>query len=219
MAWIGFVLSGLLTGIMLSAPIGAANILCLKQTLQYGRISGFLTGLGAAFGDFLFVLVSITGLMIISDKNAAWLQNLGIFGGVMLIITGGYGLFFAKNISYHPDTANDNLPKRIYLRKNILPFFSSFFLTVTNPLTPIGVFTAVSAVGLGGGFLRVQQSWESVVFALSILTGAILWWIFLTITAKAVAKKLSYHILNRISKTASFLIAIIGIYLLLKIMS
>ena len=45
---------GFIIGLCTSAPVGPIAILCIQRTLQNGRKTGFISGLGAASSDFVY---------------------------------------------------------------------------------------------------------------------------------------------------------------------
>ena len=49
---IDFLLRGLIIGFSIAAPVGPIGILCIRRTLSVGRISGLVSGLGAATAEF-----------------------------------------------------------------------------------------------------------------------------------------------------------------------
>ncbi len=199
-----FLLSGCFTGFLLSAPIGPANILCLENTLKSGVFAGFLTGAGATFGDFLFVIMALAGLIAIGDLQTEHAYFMKYIGSGLLIIFGIFGLL--KGISlYHAHNAHESLlsvhTEPNYQSKNYKAsvfsgFLTSFILTITNPLTPIGVVSAVTAVGLGGGVLLDNPLLATLLFALGIIIGSLSWWFALTKTASKFAKKLTRRSLS-----------------------
>ena len=74
------ILNGVLIGIVVAAPIGPVNLICIRRTLAYGRTNGFVSGLGAAIGDAVFATVAAFGLTALSTTLVAvgdWLQAIG----------------------------------------------------------------------------------------------------------------------------------------------
>ena len=53
---------GVLIGILSSAPMGPVGVLTVQRTLLKGRKYGFITGMGAAFSDFVYAL--LTGIFM-----------------------------------------------------------------------------------------------------------------------------------------------------------
>ena len=46
--------TGMIIGILVSAPMGPIGMLCIQRTLSKGRWHGFVSGLGAALSDVLY---------------------------------------------------------------------------------------------------------------------------------------------------------------------
>ena len=61
-------LSGLLVGFLVALPVGAIAMICINRTLQYGKISGYFSGLGAATADLIYGLIAIYSLTAISGQ-------------------------------------------------------------------------------------------------------------------------------------------------------
>lgn len=55
-------LCGLVIGFSIAAPVGPIGMLCIQRTLAEGRLSGFLSGLGAATADAFYGAVAAFGL-------------------------------------------------------------------------------------------------------------------------------------------------------------
>ena len=94
------IIRGLAIGILVSAPMGPIGILCIQRTLNKGRWSGFVTGLGAALSDLIYALLTGLGMSIVIDFIEANQNILQILGSLVLV---GFGLYLyrqnpAKNI-------------------------------------------------------------------------------------------------------------------------
>lgn len=51
-------LKGLFLGVAIAAPVGPIGLLCINRTIQKGKLSGFLSGLGAATADMFYGVVA-----------------------------------------------------------------------------------------------------------------------------------------------------------------
>ncbi len=92
-----FLFKGAVLGFAIAAPVGPIGILCIRRTVQFGRLSGFCTGLGAAFADTIYAVIAAFGLTFVSDilvQGQFWLR---LVGGAFLIYL-GMRTFFA-----HPE--------------------------------------------------------------------------------------------------------------------
>jgi threonine/homoserine/homoserine lactone efflux protein len=64
---IDYLIKGLIIGFSVAAPVGPIGVLTIKRTLTEGRISGFVTGMGAAFADTAYGAIAGFGLIAISS--------------------------------------------------------------------------------------------------------------------------------------------------------
>src|SRR5258708_2618413 len=89
--------SGIIIGLVVAAPIGPVNLICIRRTLAYGTVNGFFSGLGAALGDGVFAIVTAFGLTAISQLIEGYSTPLRLIGGLMLL---GFGIhIFNSDVS------------------------------------------------------------------------------------------------------------------------
>ncbi len=69
------------SGIIVAAPIGPVNLICIRRTLAFGPLNGFLSGLGAALGDGVFGIVTAFGLTAIAQLIKGFYVPLQVVGG------------------------------------------------------------------------------------------------------------------------------------------
>ena len=81
---------GFAVGFAIAAPLGPTAILCIRRTLDHGRIYGFATGLGAALADAVLGSVAAYGLMRLS-RVGGFLENHRIW---LSVIGGLFACFF-----------------------------------------------------------------------------------------------------------------------------
>ncbi len=71
------IVKGFIIGLLVSAPMGPVNMLCVQRTLNKGRWSGFITGLGALLSDLIYALITLLGMSLVEDflkKNELLIQ-------------------------------------------------------------------------------------------------------------------------------------------------
>ena len=61
------IVKGIIIGVVASAPMGPVGVLCIQRTLNKGRAYGLVTGLGAAFSDILYALLTGYSLNLLYD--------------------------------------------------------------------------------------------------------------------------------------------------------
>jgi threonine/homoserine/homoserine lactone efflux protein len=118
-----FLISGIIIGFSIAAPVGPIGVLCIRRTLAEGRLHGLVSGLGAATADAVYGCIAAFGLTFISDvlvQQQLWLR---IIGGAFLIFLG------VKTILSKP-SEKPSSEKRTGL---LTAYGSTFFLTLTNP--------------------------------------------------------------------------------------
>ena len=53
---LSYIVDGLVVGFSASVPLGPIGVLCIQRTLNKGRLSGFISGLGAAMSDTIYAI-------------------------------------------------------------------------------------------------------------------------------------------------------------------
>ncbi len=160
---------GLLIGFSIAAPVGPIAILCIKRTLTSGRWSGFASGLGAASADALYGSIAAFGLTIVSNflvDQQFWLR---LIGGAFLCYLG------IRTILYNPIVSSTQ-SRRLNLAG---AYGSTFFLTLTNPLTIL----SFAAIFGGLGLVKAQSTYISAAsIVLGVFLGSACWWMILSST-------------------------------------
>jgi threonine/homoserine/homoserine lactone efflux protein len=77
-------LSGLVLGFSIAAPVGPIGVLCIRRTLAEGRLNGLVSGLGAATADAVYGCIAAFGLAFISDLLVQQQLGLRVVGGAFL---------------------------------------------------------------------------------------------------------------------------------------
>ncbi len=87
---------GIAIGALISAPMGPIGMLVIQRTLSKGRLPALFTGIGAAFSDLIYCLLTGFCLSFITDfidSNQLIIPQL--IGGAVLAAFGIY--LFKKN--------------------------------------------------------------------------------------------------------------------------
>jgi threonine/homoserine/homoserine lactone efflux protein len=202
-----FLLKGIILGFSIAAPVGPIGILCIKKTLQFGRLSGFFSGLGAAVADMIYGAIAAFGLTLISNVLLAGQFWLKLLGGAFLIYI-GLKTFFSKT----------KKEKQNKLQKSTLfnDFISTFFLTLTNPMT-IFAFVAIFA---GQGLFHLNKNLgSSTSLVIGVFLGSSLWWFLLSEFVSLFRKKIEDKMMIWINRIAGLIIASFGLGAVITIFS
>ncbi len=201
-----FFLKGALLGFSIAAPVGPIGILCIRRTLQYGRFSGLFSGLGAAFADTFYGFIAAFSLTLVSDFLTAQHFWLHLLGGCFLILLGTKTFFAGTH-----EVSNG----QVIHRSLISDFISTFFLTLSNPLTILS-FIAVFA---GLGLVDVSEKFaDAAILVTGIFFGASLWWLILSEGITFFRKKVGKQTMSWINRTAGMIIVAFGLAALISVL-
>jgi threonine/homoserine/homoserine lactone efflux protein len=162
-----YLLKGIIIGFSIAAPVGPIGVLTIKRTLAEGRLSGFVTGMGAAMADAVYGFIAGFGLTVISAfllTQAFWIK---LIGGLFLLFLG------VKSFLSKPASNAAKLDSKGLFSN----FVSTFFLTLTSPVTILS-FVAIFA-GLGLGTTKTDYT-SSLSLVFGIFLGSALWWLILS---------------------------------------
>lgn len=196
-----FLIKGLIIGFSVAAPVGPIGILTIKRTLTEGRISGFVTGMGAAMADTVYGVIAGFGLTAVSSfllTQEVWMK---LIGGLFLLFL-GIKSFLAKPAS---KAANVN-SKGLFNN-----FISTFFLTVTNPTTILS-FLALFA-GLGIGTTKTDYL-LSLTLVLGVFIGSAIWWLILSTIVSYFQSQITPGRLIWINRLSGLIIISFGLFTL-----
>lgn len=114
-----FLFKGIVLGFAIAAPIGPVGILCITRSLSNGRISGLLTGLGAASADAIYGAVASFGLTAIMTLLMKWQLCIEAICGIFLLLV-GIKIFFSKpKDNFFSERSGDSIvfiPPHFFLR-------------------------------------------------------------------------------------------------------
>ena len=201
---ISLLLKGLVIGFSIAAPVGPIGVLCIRRTLVQGRLYGFVSGLGAASADAIYGAIAGFGLTFISTflvEQQTWLR---LIGGLFLFVLGLKTLLEKPTDQAFSDQMN----------KLIDAYSSTFFLTITNPITIIS-FAAIFA---GLGLASDSRSYFSAgILVFGVFAGSLLWWLLLSGGAGIFREKFTLNGLQWINRISGAIILGFGIFAFLSV--
>lgn len=198
------VIKGLVIGVVVSAPMGPVGVLCIQRTLNKGRWYGFITGIGAAFSDIVYALITGFGMSFVVDfiENKTNMFYLQLIGSVMLFLFGLYTYRSNPMQSIRPTSKNKGT-----LIHNLV---TAFFVTFSNPLIMF-LFVALYARFT---FVVPDHLLQQSLGYVSIFIGAMVWWFSLAYFISKVRTRFDVKgiwILNRVIGGIVMIASIIGI--------
>lgn len=196
-------LKGLLFGFSIAAPVGPIGLLCINRTMQKGKLSGFLSGIGAASADMIYGVIAVFGLTVISNMLIKKADVIQLAGGIFMCYL-GFKIFLSKQADKAVEADSKNL---------FSDYLSTFFLTITNPMTIIS-FTAVFASL--GVISSKSSNLSSALLVLGVFLGSALWWLILSLGVGFLNKKSNNQFMPVINKLSGVIIFCFGIFALVK---
>ncbi len=202
------VVKGLIVGIMASAPMGPVGVLCIQRTLNKGKWYGFVTGVGAAFSDIVYALITGFGMSFvvefIEDKTNMFYMQL--VGSVLLFLFGVYTYRSNPGQAMRPASKN-----RGTLIHNMV---TGFLVTFSNPLI-IFLFVALFARFT---FVVPDHLFQQSLGYVSVFIGALIWWFMLTAGINKVRTRFDVKgiwVLNRIIGGVVMVASVAGVIITL----
>lgn len=202
------VFSGLLIGILISAPMGPIGMLCIQRTLNKGRWPAFFTGVGAALSDLVYCLLTGLGLSFITDFVSANQAVLQILGSIVLAAFAFY--LFRKNPTRSLQSRSDQ-PNNFFA-----DFGTGFLFTFSNPLI---LFFIIGLFARFNFLVPEYQYYHYMAGYAGIFAGALIWWYTITYFVNKVRAHFnvrSMWLLNRAIAIILFLMAAFGCYMSIK---
>ncbi len=210
MSYFLLILSGLFIGLIVAVPIGPVNLICIRRTLAFGPLNGFVAGLGAALGDGIFATVIGFGLTAIRQ----WIEHhstpIQLAGGALLLIFGLY-TYLADPLHGRAVERNEvREPGRASLGRT---FASTFALTISNPATLFG-FTALFA-GVGGIAATAGAGrFDAAFIVAGVLAGSTLWWFTLTTIVGLFHARIDAKVMAVINHVSGLAVCLCGLVVL-----
>lgn len=201
-----FLIKGIFVGFLASIPLGPVGVLCIQRTINKGRTSGMLSGMGAATVDSFFALIAALGLTFIINFIEEQQFYIQLLGGSILIFL-GTKIFYTNPIRQI---------RRHRRKKNKLveDFLSVLFLTLSNPLAVFLFVAAFAGIGL---VTSKDSSFKSSLIIGGVFIGAMFWWGLLTFFVDLFRKHFRLKQLWWINKIAGIVIIVFGIAAMLSV--
>lgn len=203
---------GFLIGIVVAAPVGPVNVLCIQRAIARGFWGGLAAGLGAMLGDGLIATGAAFGVREISGAVTTHRAIIQLIGGLALLL---FGVRMATAPPPEPISAGSNGNAGTLL-DYAWDIPKTFFLTITNPAAVLGLFAIFGGVST---YVEVKSRVDAFMMVASVMTGSSLWWLWLSHTIGRVRHRLSPAWLATINSRAGLLLIGFGLLLIGEIVA
>lgn len=188
---------GVAAGLLIAAPVGPVNVLCIQRSLQKGWRAGILSGLGAALVDTLYGGIAGFSISLIIQfliREQLWIR---LIGGILLI---GLGVFYYNKKPLSLKSGKEE-------KSDHSDLISTFLLTATNPTTVLSFLAILAMLGLG----EHRPLWETSLLVGGIFIGSMTWWIVLAGGAHMLRDKVTDDTMRWLNRIGGIAIAVFGI--------
>lgn len=191
-------------GFLVAAPVGPIAMLCIRTTLERGRLAGISAGLGAAVADTIFAAIGAYGISLVGNALEASETWLRLIGGILLI---AFGIYLGRKQPDVADAETREVPKGL-----LADFAMTLVLTLANPMTVltfIALFAGVS--GLTGFELNVIPA-----LLVGVLIGSATWWLVLSGIVGLIRHRIDNATMLWINRGSGAAIVAFGLFALIE---
>lgn len=193
---VSFIIRGLIIGFAIAAPVGPIGVLCIRRSLVDGWKIGVATGFGAATADAIYGCIAALGLTVISNilvNQQGWFK---LIGGLFLIYLG------VKSFLSKPcQDAEEIKPASM-----MSAYLTTWFLTITNPMTILSFIAIFAGLGLGAS-TKQSGLW----LVLGVFCGSLFWWLLLSSGVNLVRKSFKPAGLIWVNRISGLIIVVFGV--------
>ncbi len=201
---------GLLVGILIAAPVGPVNVLCIQRAIERGFWGGIAAGIGSVMGDGLIALCAGLGVGTVSGAVQTHRAVIQLIGGLALIVFGMRLYFSAPGLQMTSEAEASTAR----LRDFAWDIPQTFFLTITNPGAVLGLFAVFGGVST---FVEVHSTIDVLLMVAAIVGGSMLWWITLSNFIGRYRHQIDVRRLHAVNRIAGLLLAIFGAVLIAEV--
>ena len=195
---LNFIVKGVLIGFSIAAPVGPIGVLCIRRSIANGQKMGLATGLGAVTADAIYGCVAGFGLTAVSNFLVGQRFWLGFLGGLFLCYL-GIRTFLSRTSQESVPASSGGL---------FSAFLSTFFLTVTNPMTILAFVAIFAGLGLG----KSPDYFNASALVGGVFVGSALWWLMLSSGASIFGRRLGERWMRFLNRFSGSVIFAFGIY-------
>lgn len=198
---------GLAIGVLIAAPVGPVNVVCIQRAIKRGVLAGMAAGLGAVLGDGLIALLAALGVGAISGFVNKYHAIIQCVGGIVLV---AFGL---RLYSSHPHVEDhDATDENGYSLADCLwDVPKTFFLTITNPGAVLGLIAIFGGIS---SFVAIKGPVEALILVASIMAGSCAWWLALSMLMGRIRHAIDDRRLELINRSAAVLLVGFGVMML-----
>jgi threonine/homoserine/homoserine lactone efflux protein len=189
-------LRGLGCGVIIAAPVGPVNVICVQRTITRGWRAGLISGFGSAAADTIYGGIAAFSISFVIEflmREEYWIR---LFGGIILI--GIAALYLTRP----PRRMGEDVQKSEHS-----DWVSTFLLTLTNPTTVLSYLAVLAALRLA----EERSPLLTLVLVGAIFAGTMFWWVTLTGIVNRFRDRFTDNTLRWVHRIGGIAIGLFGI--------
>lgn len=182
---------GIAIGILVSAPVGPVNIICINRALRHGFLPGITVGLGAVAADGVLAAAAGFGFTSFADMivyHEAMVQLVG--GGILLL--------FGLGVMLTPPPVADKEGFEPKPKPPLRSAAGTFLITITNPGAILGMLAIFGGI-VGTPLVPEGDFTAAGLLVVSIVGGALVWWTGIAVLVSRLRHRFSPHTFKTIN--------------------
>lgn len=201
---------GLFIGVLVAAPVGPVNVLCVQRAVERGFWGGVAAGIGSVLGDGLIALSAGMGVGAIASAVELYRWIIQTVGGLALVAFGVRLYYAHPRIAVPAGDDTDGTS----LRDFVWDIPQTFLLTITNPGAVLGLVAIFGGVST---FVEVQTTVDVLLMVAAIMSGSMLWWIGLSNLISRHRHRFDAARIGLINRIAGVLLGVFGLLLVAEV--
>jgi len=199
---IGFLLKGILIGLLFGIPVGTVGTMAAQRAFSYGFGAGLKTGLGSSAADCLYAVCGAFGLTFVSDFLLKYQTIINVAGGSLILFM-GLRLILKKSgtVSLEEQTQG-----------GIRMFLSSFAVGITNPAAILTFLFAFSYFGITGK----TGVPDGIQLVAGVFIGTCIWWCLLSAVVVFLKRKTRNHSFRYMNQLFGAVLAVFGVTVFIR---
>ena len=198
---------GLVIGILVAAPVGPVNILCIQRAIARGMWGGVAAGFGAVLGDGLIALFAALGVGAISGIVDLHRTAIQVVGGLVLLVF-GWRLYGTPPVI---GSVENGTGAASGFSEYLWDVPKTFLLTITNPGAVLGLFAIFGGIST---FVEVTGPVEALLMVAAVMAGSLMWWTGLSYVVARLRHRISLERLQSINRIAGLALVVFGLVLI-----
>ena len=181
-------LNGIFIGLLLQIAVGPVFFYILNLSIQRTSFDGFCAVIAVTLADYIYIVLAIIGVGKLLEKGRIKIV-LGLLSAFVLIVF-GIVMIVSANKSITVNTANS-----VSVSNYLSSFLSSFFLTISSPLTIVFWTGLFATKAIEKSYSRNQL----IVFGLSAGLATLLFLGMSVIIFSLIKTSISFNVVNSLN--------------------